>query len=938
MRKQSEQQDLNHMSFSGPNLGYMMEMYDLYLENPSQLDEELQAYFKQNGSPAPEKEQDSSKGTIEGTDYSKVIASVQLADAIRTYGHLAADINPLNDREKDTNRIELDTYNLTKEDLEKIPENILITNSVPEVTTGYEAIQYLKKMYTQSIAFEYAHVHNKEEKAWLKNYIESGKLDETINKEKKESLLNRLIQVEGFENFVHKTFVGQKRFSIEGLDSMVPLLDEIIQAAVEKGAESINIGMAHRGRLNVLAHVLEKPYEMIFAEFQHSPSKDLIPSEGSIGITYGWTGDVKYHLGADRNVKKENSVKTRITLANNPSHLEVVSPIVAGYTRAAQEDRSNPGYPELKKESSLAIMIHGDAAFPGQGIVAETLNMSQLRGYHTGGSIHVIANNMIGFTTESFDSRSTQYASDTAKGFEVPIIHVNADDPEACIAAAIMAYEYRSKFGKDFVIDLIGYRRFGHNEMDEPMVTNPKMYTIVNKHDNVRKLYEKQLVEEGLLSADEAANMRESNQEQLQKAYDSVPKSEKDPDAVMDPPEKVVNPLDEITTSVGMDQLRQLNEDLLNWKDFNVFKKLEKILNRRQDPFTKEGKVDWAHAETLAFGAILQDGIPIRLTGQDSQRGTFAHRHLVLHDEKTGDEITPLHHINGAKASFVVYNSPLTEAAVVGYEYGYNVFSPETLVLWEAQYGDFANMAQVMFDQFVSSSRAKWGQKSGLVMLLPHGYEGQGPEHSSARMERFLTLAAENNWTVANLTSSAQYFHLLRRQAAILKREEIRPLVIMTPKSLLRHPQVSRNINEFTEGTFKPLIEHDEYGQQHKKVERLVFSSGKIGIDLIEKAANEENNDWLHLIRIEEIYPFPMENVKEIISRYPNLKEIKWVQEEPKNMGAWTFIEPRLIKSAPEHVSVEYIGRRRRSSPAEGDPTVHKKEQNRILTNAVTKN
>ncbi|TDL34858.1 2-oxoglutarate dehydrogenase E1 component [Jeotgalibacillus sp. S-D1] len=941
MRKQAEQQDLSTINFSGPNLGYMIEMYDLYLEDPAQVDEELQAYFKEHGSPGSVKGKsaDASKEvTIEGTDYSKVIAAVQLAESIRTYGHLAADINPLKDREKDTHRIELDSYNLSKEDLRKIPESVIIENSPQEVTDGYEAIQYLKKMYTKSIAIEYAHVHNQEEKKWLKNYIETGILDETVTTEKKKALLNRLIQVEGFENFVHKTFVGQKRFSIEGLDAMVPLLDEIIQTAVEKGAESINIGMAHRGRLNVLAHVIEKPYEMIFAEFQHSPSKDLIPSEGSIGITYGWTGDVKYHLGADRNVKKEDSVTTRITLANNPSHLEVVSPIVAGYTRAAQENRKKAGYPELSTKSSLAIMIHGDAAFPGQGIVAETLNMSQLRGYHTGGSIHVIANNMIGFTTESFDSRSTQYASDTAKGFEVPIIHVNADDPEACLAAAIMATEYRSKFGKDFVIDLIGYRRFGHNEMDEPMVTNPKMYTIITKHDNVRALYEKQLVKEEVLSTEEANSMRESNQELLQKAYDSVPKSEKDPDTIMDPPKKVISPLNDITTSVELNRLMKMNEDLLTWpKEFNVFKKLEKILKRRLEPFTKEGKIDWAHAETLAFGAILQDGVPIRLSGQDSQRGTFAHRHLVLHDEQSGEEITTLHHVDGAKASFVVYNSPLTEAAVVGYEYGYNVTSPETLVLWEAQYGDFANMAQVMFDQFVSSSRAKWGQISGLVMLLPHGYEGQGPEHSSGRMERFLTLAAENNWTVANLTSSAQYFHILRRQAAILKREEVRPLVIMTPKSLLRHPIVSRGINEFTEGSFKPLIEHEEYGQQKDKVERLVFSTGKVGVDLLERAAKEENNDWLHLIRIEEIYPFPMDAVQEIIERYPNLKEIKWVQEEPKNMGAWTFVEPRLQKLAPEDVAVEYIGRRRRSSPAEGDPTVHKKEQTRILNDSITK-
>ncbi|MBM7580187.1 2-oxoglutarate dehydrogenase E1 component [Jeotgalibacillus terrae] len=936
MRKQSEQQDPSVLTFSGPNLGYMMEMYDLYQEDPSLVDEELQQYFKENGSPYKEKSKQT-EVAIEGTDYSKVIAAVQLAENIRTYGHLAADINPLHDKEKDSERIDLETHNLTKEDLEKIPVDILIENSTDEVTNGYEAIEYLRKMYTKTIAFEYSHVHDRKEKKWLKNYIESGSLDAKIEDEKKKSILKRLMQVEGFENFVHKTFVGQKRFSIEGLDTMVPLLDEIIQSTVEKGASSINIGMAHRGRLNVLAHVLEKPYEMIFAEFQHAPSKDLIPSEGSTGITYGWTGDVKYHLGADRNVSKDEA-KTRVTLANNPSHLEVVSPIVAGYTRAAQETRSNPGIPDLKEQASLAIMIHGDAAFPGQGVVAETLNMSQLRGYHTGGSIHIIANNMIGFTTESFDSRSTKYASDTAKGFEVPILHVNADDPEACLAAAIMASEYRAEFGKDFVIDLIGYRRFGHNEMDEPMVTNPDLYQYIKNQDNVRKLYQDKLVSNETVSAEEAEKMIEENTAKLQKAYDTVPKSEKDPDTDMNPPEDVQSKLEHITTAVEYDRLKRLNEDLLNFpEEFNVFKKLEKILQRRNDPFEKDGKVDWAHAETLAFGSIIQDGTPIRLTGQDSQRGTFAHRHLVLHDEKTGEEYTPLHHISDANASFCVYNSPLTEAAVVGFEYGYNVFSKETLVLWEAQYGDFANMAQVMFDQFVSSSRAKWGQKSGLVMLLPHGYEGQGPEHSSARMERFLTLAAENNWTVANLTSSAQYFHILRRQAAILKKEEVRPLVIMTPKSLLRHPVVSRSAEELSEGAFSPIIEHPELGKNEEAVERIVLSSGKVGIDLIERAEKEENNDWLHLVRVEELYPFPMEQLKEVFSRYKNLKEIIWVQEEPKNMGAWTFVEPRLKELSPEGSEVSYIGRRRRSSPAEGDPTVHKKEQQRILEKSVVK-
>lgn len=751
-------------------------------------------------------------------------------------------------------------------------------------------------------------------------------------------MLRRLTEVEGFEKFLHRTFVGQKRFSIEGLDSMVPLLDELVRHSIENEVKAINIGMAHRGRLNVLAHVLGKPYEMIFAEFQHAESKDFIPSEGSVAITYGWTGDVKYHLGAARRLRNKNEHTMRITLANNPSHLEVVSPVVLGFTRAAQEDRSNAGVPSQDTDSSFAIMIHGDAAFPGQGIVAETLNLSRLRGYQTGGSIHIIANNMIGFTTESYDSRSTRYASDIAKGFEIPIVHVNADDPEACLAAANLAFKYRQRFKKDFVIDLIGYRRFGHNEMDEPMATNPTMYNVIQQHPTVRQLYAQKLVEKGVIAKEAVEEMEREVAERLKNAYERVPKDEAKLDFIMDPPKPVARKLPFVKTAVEKEVLRRLNKELLQFpSNFHVFNKLERILKRRDGVFDGNGKIDWAHAEILAFATILRDGVPIRLTGQDSQRGTFAQRHLVLHDVKTGEEFVPLHHISEANASFVVYNSPLTEAAVLGYEYGYNVFAPETLVLWEAQFGDFANMAQVMFDQFISSGRAKWGQKSGLVMLLPHGYEGQGPEHSSARLERFLQLAAENNWTVANLSTSAQYFHILRRQASILQWEEVRPLVLMTPKSLLRHPLAASDVEEFTNGQFQPVLEQKGLGENREKVERIILGTGKLTVDLAEQINKMEGLDWLHVVRIEELYPFPKEELQAILVRYPNIKEIVWVQEEPQNMGSWCYVEPKLREIAPDGVDVSYIGRRRRASPAEGDPVVHRKEQERIIQCALTK-
>jgi 2-oxoglutarate dehydrogenase E1 component len=935
--------------FYGPNLGYVMEMYEQYLEDPDSVDPELKQLFEQWGAPTTEAERfeysESAAKTHQTfrlpenpTIFSKLVAAVKLADNIRHYGHLAADVNPLNNQNKDSRRIELSEFDLTEEDLKEIPVPFICPHAPSHVRNGLDAINHLRKIYTDKIAFEFSQVHNLEEKNWLIKEIESGAYYPSLSNEEKVALLRRLTEVEGFEKFLHRTFVGQKRFSIEGLDSMVPLLDELVRHSIENEVKAINIGMAHRGRLNVLAHVLGKPYEMIFAEFQHAESKDFIPSEGSVAITYGWTGDVKYHLGAARRLRNKNEHTMRITLANNPSHLEVISPVVLGFTRAAQEDRSNAGVPSQDTDSSFAIMIHGDAAFPGQGIVAETLNLSRLRGYQTGGSIHIIANNMIGFTTESYDSRSTKYASDIAKGFEIPIVHVNADDPEACLAAANLAFKYRQRFKKDFVIDLIGYRRFGHNEMDEPMATNPTMYNVIQQHPTVRQLYAQKLVEKGIITKEAVEEMEREVAERLKIAYEKVPKDESKLDFIMDPPKPVARKLPFVKTAVEKDVLRRLNKELLQFpSNFHVFNKLERILKRRDGVFDGNGKIDWAHAEILAFATILRDGVPIRLTGQDSQRGTFAQRHLVLHDVKTGEEFVPLHHISEANASFVVYNSPLTEAAVLGYEYGYNVFAPETLVLWEAQFGDFANMAQVMFDQFISSGRAKWGQKSGLVMLLPHGYEGQGPEHSSGRLERFLQLAAENNWTVANLSTSAQYFHILRRQASILRWEEVRPLVLMTPKSLLRHPLAASDVEEFTNGQFHPVLEQKGLGENHEKVERIILSTGKLTIDLAEQINKMEGLDWLHVVRIEELYPFPKEELQAILARYPNIKEIVWVQEEPQNMGSWCYVEPKLREIAPDGVDVSYIGRRRRASPAEGDPVVHRKEQERIIQCALTK-
>ncbi|UII54317.1 2-oxoglutarate dehydrogenase E1 component [Cytobacillus spongiae] len=942
MKKPESVQGPGWQGFHGPNLGYVIELYEQYLENPESIDPEMKAYFDEFGAPEVGQqvkvvEQSSPAMATPSGNLTSILAAMKLADQIRHNGHLAADIYPLKKQASNEHRFDLANFGLTKEELMGIPAHLLCKDAPSHVKNGYDAIQYLLNIYTSTIAYEFYQVHDENEKQWLQQKVEQGNLQPKLSIEEKLSVYKRLTEVEEFEKYLHRVFVGQKRFSIEGLDAMIPLLDEIVSNSVQAGSKTINIGMAHRGRLNVLAHVLGKPYEMIFAEFQHAPNKELVPSEGSIGINYGWTGDVKYHLGLDRQIKEENTVRARLTLANNPSHLEFVGSVVEGFTRAAQDTRKEPGYPKEDLMSAMAILIHGDAAFPGQGIVAETLNLSQLKGYRTGGTIHIIANNTIGFTTESYDSRSTRYASDLAKGYEIPILHVNADDPEACIAAAKFACEYRATFQKDILIDLIGYRRFGHNEMDEPMTTNPLMYTLVHQHPTTKVVYGNKLQGEGSISEKQQEEIQEAILKNLQDAYDKVPNKKKEVE-VTNPPELVEKGLPVIQTAVPLDQLKQINEELLNWPEkIHVFNKLSRILKRRSEALEGNGKIDWGHAEALAFASIISDGTPIRLTGQDSERGTFAQRNIVLHDVNSGEIFSPLHTLSTAKASFAVHNSPLSEGSVIGFEYGYNVFAPETLVLWEAQYGDFANAAQVLFDQFISAGRAKWGQKSGLVMLLPHGYEGQGPEHSSGRVERFLTLAAENNWTVANLTSADQYFHILRRQAAILNREEVRPLVIMTPKSLLRNPTVASEGTELSEGSFRSIIEQPGLGKNHDQVQRLVFATGKMAIDLAENVNTEANNDWLHIIRVEEIYPFPMEEIRAIVNRYPNLKEMTWVQEEPKNMGAWNFIEPRLNELAPDHVEVDYIGRRRRSSPAEGDPNVHKKEQGRIINEALTR-
>jgi 2-oxoglutarate dehydrogenase E1 component len=684
--------------------------------------------------------------------------------------------------------------------------------------------------------------------------------------------------------------------------------------------------MAHRGRLNVLAHTVGRAYETIFAEFEGAKHADRAGHSPD-----GGTGDVKYHHGAEGAYKTRSGKVVTVTLSPNPSHLEFVGPVVDGRARAEQTTRKGrEAHHDVT--AALPVIIHGDAAFAGQGVVAETFNLGALKGYRTGGTIHLITNNQVGFTTDMFDSRSTRHASDLAKGFDVPIIHVNADDAEACLAAVRLAMAYRERFHEDVLIDLVGYRRHGHNEGDEPTYTQPQMYERIKALPTVRQQYAELLARRGVVAQTEAEELYTAGYQRLsdiQQAY----KANMAKAVASEAPK----PTDrssgiEPETALPAETLQALNEQLLTWPEgFGVNPKLHKQLERRRTALGPEGGIDWAHAEALAMAGLLVEGIPIRLTGQDSERGTFSQRHLVLHDAVTGSTHTPLTHLPGAQASLELHNSPLSELATLGFEYGYSAAAPETLVMWEAQFGDFVNGAQVIIDQFIVSGLSKWGLTTRLTLLLPHGYEGQGPEHSSARLERFLQQCAEGNIRVANPTTPAQYFHLLRRQA---RRTRQRPLVVMTPKSLLRLPQASSRIEDLATGSFMPVLDDAVAASYRDQVKRVVLCSGKVYYDLLAGAAGADRSRFA-LVRLEQLYSFPDEELRQVLSGYPNLTELVWTQEEPRNMGPWTYVEGRLRSLLPAGVTLRYAGRPDRASPAEGYGAAHVAEQKRIVEDAL---
>jgi len=808
---------------------------------------------------------------------------------------------------------------LTPELMARIPAPLL--RLYVEGETLADVYPRLREIYCGSIAYEIEHISDHEERVWLRQAIESGRYRQLLSNEEKVRLLGRLSQVEGMERYLRRAFLGQKQFSVEGLDVMVPMLDEAIELGADTGAHEVVIGMAHRGRLNVLAHVVGRPYEVILREFEGERTIEAV-----VVSEEGGSGDVKYHLGAE-GARTTRAGEITVTLASNPSHLEAVDPVVEGRARAEQTDRSTrEGYHD--PSVALPILIHGDASFAGQGEVAETLNLEGLAGYSTGGTLHLIANNQVGFTTDPSEGRSTRYSSDLAKGFDVPIIHVNADDPEAAMSVVRLALAFRRRFGSDVVVDLVGYRRHGHNEQDEAAYTQPLMTAQIAEHPTVREQFAQQLVEEGVVTQEEPDQLLAQVTSELKQAHEALKATFGAPH----PPEGKIpfSSGDGVVTAVAADRLRELNDELLRVPEhFTVHPKLMAQLERRLKTI-EEGGIDWGQAEALALGSLLVEGIPIRLTGQDTERGTFSHRHAVLHDVETGETFTPLQNLDDATASFEIYNSPLSEYACLGFEYGYSIAAPEALVLWEAQFGDFVNGAQIVIDQFIVAGLAKWRETTRLTLLLPHGYEGNGPEHSSARLERFLQLAAQENIRVANPSTSGQHFHLLRRQALDAAG---RPLVVMTPKGLLRLKQASSTLADLAESSFRQVI--DDPTANHEDVTRLVFCSGKVYYDIAGHEARAEATKAA-VARLEQLYPFPVDAYAELIAGYAQLREVVWAQEEPQNMGAWRTIRHRLEAPLKEAgIPLSYVGRPWRASPSEGYPTAHLREQDRIVRAAL---
>ena len=917
--------------FHGPNAGYIIELYEKYLANPDSVDAETRAGFTR-WTPSLDGPPPTQAPPTVSADVGHIVATANLAQAIREYGHLGADLDPLGLMSRDDPALDLETYGLTEDILGTLPASVIGGPIAEQSQNALEAVERLRGVYSATIGYDYEHIRVPEEREWLRDAAEIGSFRPPQDPINPVAILVRLTEVEVFEQFLHRTFPGKTRFSIEGLDTMITILDEIIAESAEMGIYNIMLGMAHRGRLNVLAHVLHKPYAQMLAEF-----KDPVVRVDKHGDDVGWTGDVKYHSGASRAYQdqKGKEIDVQIMLAPNPSHLEAVNPVVEGMARAAGTRADRAGLVRPNPSRTLPILIHGDAAFAGQGIVAETLTLYRVPGFQAGGTIHIITNNQIGYTTPPEQSRSTRYASDMAKGFEIPVVHVNADDPAACAEAGRLASAYRAKFHKDFVIDLIGYRRYGHNEGDEPGFTQPLLYRMINAHPTVRKQWADRLVTANEVEANQPDELMQKHMGDLQTTMDQLdPKQSLIEPHPTSPPPGVAK---RVRTAVSVNRLRQLNQSLWEFpEDFNVHPRLQRMIDRRRKALDEPEKatIDWSLAETLALASIVEDGVPIRLSGEDVERGTFSQRHAVLHDNKTDKWHVPIRDMPQANASFEVRNSPLSEYAVLGFEYGYNVQAPERLVIWEAQYGDFVDGAQIIIDEFLVSARAKWGQTPSLVMLLPHGWEGQGPDHSSGLLERFLSFGSDINMRIANCTTAAQYFHLLRRQARLLKVDPL-PLVVMSPKGLLRHPRVASPAKHFATGSWNPIIDDEHAGQHSEQIRRLVLCSGKVFVDMVEHDLRQTVSD-VAIARVEQLYPIRWDLLNALLEGYPNLEEVVWAQEEPENMGAWEYMRPILESAINDRWPLHRVSRSRNSSPSEGSSAIHAMHQKALIEKVFT--
>ncbi|MBK8382045.1 MAG: multifunctional oxoglutarate decarboxylase/oxoglutarate dehydrogenase thiamine pyrophosphate-binding subunit/dihydrolipoyllysine-residue succinyltransferase subunit [Ignavibacteria bacterium] len=842
--------------------------------------------------------------------------AIQLINMFRVRGHLLANLDPLYLKVQHHPELDPSNYGFTVWDYDRD----FITDGLAGLRTASlrKILDILYQTYCDKIGVEYKHIQDPEEKKWLQDKMEPNRNKQDFSDEEKKHILFKLSEAENFEKFIDKKYVGHKRFSLEGSETIIASLDYLLNCAANENVTEIILGMAHRGRLNVLANIIGKSMSAIFSEFEGYI--DPVSAQGS--------GDVKYHLGASGDYTTFNKKKIKVSVASNPSHLEYVNPVVEGIVRAKQSRLKDIG-----KNQILPVLIHGDAAVAGEGIVAETLNLSQLHGYRTGGTVHIIINNQIGFTTSPIDARSSFYASDVAKMIQAPIFHVNGDDPESTMLVTKLAFEYRMKFNKDVVIDVFGYRRLGHNEADEPAFTQPLMYKTIRSHPSVKEIYKNKLLQEKVISPEGLDEMEKKIFKIMNEGHEKVQKFKTDiPLAVTK--EQIAEVESHQETYVPADKLNEIVKAITTLPEtFSLHPKLRKFIDSRKDFLNPDlnTEVDWAFGEALAFGSLLQEGIPVRLSGQDSSRGTFSQRHIVLTDSETGEEIIPLNNVAPEKAFIEPLDSLLSEAAVLGFEYGYSTADPLTLVVWEAQFGDFANAGQVIIDNFISSSDTKWGLPNNLVMMLPHAQEGQGPEHSSARLERFLTLCADDNMIICNPTNSEQYFHLLRRQA---RQKSKKPLVILTPKSLLRMPEAKSVKDEFSFGKFNEII--DDNVTDKSKVKLLILTSGKVYYDLMKYRNDNKISDAV-IVRVEQYYPYKSDMMKEILSSYKNANDVVWVQEEPENMGAWNFMALRLRKDISEWQKLYYVCRQESASPAAGSMSKHIETQNELIRRSFSK-